>query len=154
MGKVFPSCQELGKSQNSDVEAAFRRSRPEKNEKIYLLNSTQQTLPLKNFFVEVRGILDVEHLLDNAVVLLDVHKTDIDDIVRLMAESIPDVRDSILYSDLQNSVFSYSELENIKGKISSDFKVDDFSVTCIRQKLQGVCLEADNVVVDQSWLTI
>ncbi|KAE9549630.1 hypothetical protein FO519_007152 [Halicephalobus sp. NKZ332] len=142
MGKIF--IIEEVTSRTVDVEEGIIRTQdsgPANNEKVYLLNSVQNAIPPKNFFIEIRGILDVEHLLDKAIILLDVVESDLDEIVRRMTDSIPMIRDRILYSDVQDAVFSYSEFQNIR-------------VSSVRQKLQGVCVQSDNVIVDQSWLSI
>uniref|UniRef100_A0A914QF56 Bicarbonate transporter-like transmembrane domain-containing protein n=1 Tax=Panagrolaimus davidi TaxID=227884 RepID=A0A914QF56_9BILA len=128
----------------ADVEQGIPKtsdSGPANNEQVFLLNSIQQAIPPKDFFVEIRGILDVEHLLDNAIVILDATETEIDVIIRRVVDEINPKRDTILYSDVEPKIFSYSDFSDLR-------------VPSIRHKLQGVFVKPDNVVVDQSWLTI
>lgn len=68
-------------SVNFDIENPSSLSAAN-NEQVFLLNSVQQAIPPKDFFVEIRGILDVEHLLDNAIVILDATETEIDTIIK------------------------------------------------------------------------
>uniref|UniRef100_A0A914YF95 Bicarbonate transporter-like transmembrane domain-containing protein n=1 Tax=Panagrolaimus superbus TaxID=310955 RepID=A0A914YF95_9BILA len=111
------------------------------NEQVFLLNSVQQAIPPKDFFVEIRGILDVEHLLDNAIVILDASETQIDTIIQRVVDEINPTRDVILYRDVESKIFSYSDFSDLR-------------VPSIRHKLQGVFVKTNDVIVDQSWLTI
>lgn len=45
-----------------------------------------QKVPMKDFAAEVRGVLDVEHFLHQAVLLLDITETSLEGVVDIMLE--------------------------------------------------------------------
>jgi hypothetical protein len=108
----------------ADVEQGIPKtedSGPANNEQVFLLNSFQQAIPPKDFFVEIRGILDVEHLLDNAIVILDATETEMDSIIKRVVAEINPTRDNVLYADVEPKIFSYSDFSDLRGTYMASF---------------------------------
>uniref|UniRef100_A0A7E4UNX0 Sodium bicarbonate transporter-like protein 11 n=1 Tax=Panagrellus redivivus TaxID=6233 RepID=A0A7E4UNX0_PANRE len=113
------------------------------SENVYLVSTEENAISPKNFFIEIRGILDVEHLLKTAIVLLDVDCGNLEILVKTLLNAIPQHRrPNLPYIEIRKRLFSFS-------------KADDFHVPVVRHRIQGMRMNSTGVpVVDQSWLVI
>uniref|UniRef100_A0A915D558 Bicarbonate transporter-like transmembrane domain-containing protein n=1 Tax=Ditylenchus dipsaci TaxID=166011 RepID=A0A915D558_9BILA len=127
----------------------------------FLMDRRQKLLPWKDFSSEVRGALDVRHLLDTSSVLLNVHETDLSKILERMVEELPTIKikskigDKDVSAARKKSVRSKPiDYSQIHDKLFSLGNADHFQVTNIEHRLQSLIASEEGMVEDQSWFTL
>uniref|UniRef100_A0A183BP25 HCO3_cotransp domain-containing protein n=1 Tax=Globodera pallida TaxID=36090 RepID=A0A183BP25_GLOPA len=124
----------------------------------FLLQRTQSLIAPRNFHSEVRGLLDVEHLLDRCAILLHVTETLLEDVVLKMVEEKPEYHGPGEGVAIENDRLEFVSFRQICDKlfVSIDTRTSLTSTEfALRVHLQGVLTDEQlGVVEDQRWLVL
>uniref|UniRef100_A0A914I1I7 Bicarbonate transporter-like transmembrane domain-containing protein n=1 Tax=Globodera rostochiensis TaxID=31243 RepID=A0A914I1I7_GLORO len=132
----------------------------------FLLQRTQSLIAPRNFHSEVRGLLDVEHLLDKCAILLHVTETLLEDVVLKMVEEKPEYHDGpaagedvAIENKNNNNRLEFVSFRQICDKLFVSIDDTRTSLTssefALRVHLQGVLTDEHlGVVEDQRWLVL
>jgi len=125
-----------------------------------LIHCKHESLEYKDFYEEVRGLLDVKSLLEKCVILLDVKDVQEKELAKTSLESIVDkmlermmsgTEETVTIPELKSLIFAGSEMDRLsntiqgmeKGELQQNWLCSSTEVPSLKSRLVGICRMSD-----------